>query len=359
MLACPTALTLSSASGQPVAAAYGTATITGGAPPVSTTCTPAAGSTFPVGATTVTCTATDALRRTQSCNFIVTVVLVPRLSLTNVLAFGDSITAGEINAADTLLVEPSEAYPADLQALLGQRYAPQPIIVFNDGKSGETAVKGAERLPGELALHHPDLLLLIEGINDLHGSVAGGGIPTALSALRTMIQQARSAGVRVIVGTLLPATPGALLPGTIALIDPFNAQLIPMALANGALVVDLHSAFVAGMSGWLGSDGIHPGGAGQGRALGRSVLCILDRHARLDRLGRASSDRRGLPGNGAALLRHHQDELRDTAHHVACSERPCHAVHAIDEPGSLFTARTAFRGPVTERQFEPSSIEIS
>jgi lysophospholipase L1-like esterase len=257
MLACPAALTLSSASGQPVAAAYGTVTTTGGAPPVSTTCSPPAGSTFPVGATTVICTAIDVLRRTQSCSFIVTIVREPRLGVTNVLAFGDSITAGETNAT-MLLVEPSEAYPADLQALLGQRYAVQPISVFNDGKVGETAVQGAERLPGELALHHPDLLLLLEGINDLHGSAARGGIPTALSALRTMIQHARSVGAHVIVGTLLPATPGALLPGTVALIDPFNTQLIPMALANGALVVDLYSAFVAGMPDWIGSDGLHP-----------------------------------------------------------------------------------------------------
>jgi lysophospholipase L1-like esterase len=261
MLACPAALTLSSASGQPVTAAYGTVTITGGEPPVSTTCSPPAGATFPVGATTVTCTAIDALRRTESCSFIVTVVLVPRLGVTNVLAFGDSITAGEINAATTLLVEPSEAYPADLLALLGQRYA-APITVFNDGKVGETAVQGAERLPGELAFHHPDLLLLLEGINDLHGSAAGGGISTALSSLGTMIQRARSVGIHVIVGTLLPATPGALLPGTVALIDPFNRQLIPMALANGAQVVDLYSAFVDHMPDWIGSDGLHPTAAG-------------------------------------------------------------------------------------------------
>jgi hypothetical protein len=66
----------------------------------------------------------------------------------------------------------------------------------------------------------------------------------------------------VIVGTLLPATPGALLPGTVDLIDPFNTQLVPMALANGALVVDLHSAFAADVPDWIGPDGLHPTIAG-------------------------------------------------------------------------------------------------
>ena len=37
------------------------------------TCTPASGSTFPIGATTVTCTATDARGNTGSASFTVTV----------------------------------------------------------------------------------------------------------------------------------------------------------------------------------------------------------------------------------------------------------------------------------------------
>jgi lysophospholipase L1-like esterase len=83
-----------------------------------------------------------------------------------------------------------------------------------------------------------------------------------LSALETMIRQGKSAGAQVLVGTLLPAFRGALLPGTVALIAPFNAELVPMALGSGALMVDLHSAFLADMADWIGPDGLHPSVAG-------------------------------------------------------------------------------------------------
>src|SRR5581483_5077593 len=42
-------------------------------PGVTTSCTPPSGSTFPVGTSTVTCTATDTSGNTASCSFTVTV----------------------------------------------------------------------------------------------------------------------------------------------------------------------------------------------------------------------------------------------------------------------------------------------
>jgi acyl-CoA thioesterase-1 len=206
----------------------------------------------------------------------------PRLSVTGFLAFGDSITLGEIAAADGSslnVVDPSLAYPGVLEASLRQRYASQPIVVVNDGLSGETAVEGAARLPGELSRYHPQVLLLLEGINDLHGSVGQAGFPPAIAALRTMIQQAKGAGVQVVIGTLLPAAPGALFPGTVALIVPFNAELVPMALGSGAVVVDLHAAFLSDMANWIGPDGLHPSLAGYqelGQAFSASIQATFE-----------------------------------------------------------------------------------
>jgi lysophospholipase L1-like esterase len=202
---------------------------------------------------------------TQPTSVASPVVASPRLSLTEFLAFGDSITAGLITGADgsTLsAIDPSLAYPGELHAFLQQRYATQPIVVVNDGISGETAAQGAARLPGELARYHPQVMLLLEGVNDLHGSVGPVGIPPAISAVQSMIQQAQSSGVQVVIGTLLPAVPGALFQSTVDLIAPFNDQLVPMAVASGAHLVDLHSAFLADMADWIGPDGLHPSQAG-------------------------------------------------------------------------------------------------
>jgi acyl-CoA thioesterase-1 len=195
----------------------------------------------------------------------VTAIALPRLSVTSFLAFGDSITAGAIAGADGVtlsFVDPSLAYPGELQTSLRQRYAAQPIVVVNDGLSGETAVDGAARLPTELSRYHPQVLLLLEGVNDLHGPVGQNGFPPAISALRSMIHEAKAAGAQVVVGTLPPAVPGALFPSTVALIEPFNAELMPMALESGALVVDLHSAFLPDVATWIGPDGLHLSVAG-------------------------------------------------------------------------------------------------
>jgi hypothetical protein len=51
--------------------------VAGGKIPVSAKCTPASGSSFPVGSTTVSCTVTDVLNRSASCQFAVTVTTPP------------------------------------------------------------------------------------------------------------------------------------------------------------------------------------------------------------------------------------------------------------------------------------------
>jgi acyl-CoA thioesterase I len=255
-LTCPAAFDVTS-TGQSVTGVYSTPMASGGHPPVAVTCAPASGSTFPLGPTMVSCTATDAANQAARCAFVLTVVLAQQLSVTNVLAFGDSLTAGAESIGGQLVVDPSVAYPTDLQLLLGQRYTAQHIVVVDDGVVGETAVQGAARLPGELASHRPDVVLLLEGVNDLHGPLPDGGIPEALSGINTMIQETRSAGIQILVGTLTPANPGALPPGTAALIAPFNAQVIPLAQANGATVVDLYSTFLTDVPDWIGPDGLH------------------------------------------------------------------------------------------------------
>ena len=94
--------------------------------------------------------------------FLVLVLLAgcssePRLSYVSrnkpILAFGDSITAGV--GAGT-----GGSYPEQLGQLIGR-----PVI--NAGVSGELSGKGYERLPAVLDEHHPGLVILCHGGNDL------------------------------------------------------------------------------------------------------------------------------------------------------------------------------------------------
>ncbi len=70
-----------------------------------------------------------------------------------ILAFGDSLTTGF--GADS-----SNSYPAVLQELTD-------LKVINAGASGETTDRGLQRLEEELELYSPELLILLEGGNDM------------------------------------------------------------------------------------------------------------------------------------------------------------------------------------------------
>ncbi len=93
----------------------------------------------------------------------------PRLSATRFLAFGDSLTAGVLSPAVTLLiVSPPDSYPFGLQSRLVSRYRQQTPVVLNEGNPGELASgTGVQRFRSVLLQNRPEVVLLMEGTNDL------------------------------------------------------------------------------------------------------------------------------------------------------------------------------------------------
>ena len=118
---------------------------------------------FPAGRTTATCIGTDARQQTDMCMFAVIVEVVPLISATQFVAFGDSFTEGKLSSGDTA----QNPYPLVLVRQLAARYSTQQISVLNEGRGGETTDVGAARLPSVLASDNPQVLLLFEGVNDL------------------------------------------------------------------------------------------------------------------------------------------------------------------------------------------------
>jgi lysophospholipase L1-like esterase len=245
-------------------AIYEQPSVTGGKPPINTTCTPASGSIFVLGTSTVTCTATDAILRVSSCAFKVTVTVPPRISAPSFVAFGNSITEGK-DGNDPGGHSLANTYPVLLRALLAARYTAQTITVANRGCGGERAVAGLDncgqgggvvRLPGVLNADRPQVLLLEEGINDL------GDDPRAIGpmvdALADMIQEARARGIQVFVATLLPERPGAPKAAAVSLITPANERIRQMAAYEGARLVDLYEGFGGSPDPYIGADGLHP-----------------------------------------------------------------------------------------------------
>jgi lysophospholipase L1-like esterase len=266
-VACPVSVTLLSPLAQPIAIRYGNATATGGTPPVQISCSPASDTLFPVGRSTVTCNAVDTKGVTATCSFSVTVTAPPTLNLTRYVAFGDSLTAGEITVIGeggihTLQVIDALSYPTDLRMSLTSRYTAQSIGVANQGVKGEITTDGLARLPSAIA--GQQVLLLMEGANDINAATDASAL-TALSNVRSMVRLAKGRGVRVFLATLPPQNPaGCFNPcraNGAALVPGYNIGLRAIASSESVALVDVFPAFTS-LSTQIGPDGLHPTAAG-------------------------------------------------------------------------------------------------
>ena len=257
-LSCPANISVEANAGTSPPVTYSDPIADGATAPVTVSCTPPSGASFASGATPILCTGRDARGRIATCGFTVTIVAIPVLSAVRFTAFGDSITYGVVSPRAILLaVEIPESYPYKLRTMLQARYGTQVIRVDNEGWPGERSVEGVSRLPMIIGSNRPEVLLLLEGANDL---LLGGEreIPTIISSLRTMVRYARGQGVRVLLATHPPARPETLRGRIAPFIPPLNAQITSLASAEGATLVDLGSAFGTDTLEVIGQDGLHP-----------------------------------------------------------------------------------------------------
>ena len=268
-ITCPQPVTVTSPLGQPITVVYADAIGASGAPPVTVSCTPASASTFPIGATNVSCTATDTRQRAASCQFAVTVNMPSRISLTRFVAFGDSITEGEIGDAvnPTLTFQsPAQAYPSDLRKLLSARYTAQSITVDNAGVQGEQAAgtkpSTFSRFVSYTSSRRYDAITILEGSNDIFtGDPTGVG--RAANALRQMVQDAKSRGVRPYLATVPPTDATRCVPtcrgrDMHAFVVPLNDAIRNVAASEGVTLIDVYAALVVDVSRYIGADGLHP-----------------------------------------------------------------------------------------------------
>lgn len=259
VLSCPPPVETESPDGQPVPVEFRAPHTFGGVAPVTTTCSASSGARFDVGTTSVSCSATDGRGASASCSFQVTVRPPPRLSYTRFVAFGDSLTAGTLAATPSLLIAVSPFdYPRMLALHLQSRYRQQVFTVSNEGEPGEQASdNGIRRFRGVLLQHRPEVVLLMEGTNDLLGHSLGAD--RAIEALQLMVREAASQNVRVALATIPPQRPGGLRnrDAVAALIPGFNERVRALAAAEGAVIVDVFVAMAQNLS-LLGADDLHP-----------------------------------------------------------------------------------------------------
>jgi lysophospholipase L1-like esterase len=186
----------------------------------------------------------------------------PTLGVTKILAFGDSITEGTTSAPLQILAfdagKPS-SYPYKLQVLETARYTAQTITVMNAGIAGKRAQDDRQRLTDAISAARPDVLILMEGTNDLGGLVGlsdkavQNGITATVNAMEDMVRDAQARGVTPFVATILPQRQGRAAGAD--LVNPYNAALKVMIGKKGATLVDINGQFPLAM---IGQDGLHP-----------------------------------------------------------------------------------------------------
>jgi len=256
-----------------IAVTYTAPTAEGGQSPVTVTCTPESGTMFGIGQASVECTAEDSLARTASCSFPVTVTRIPSISKTRLLAFGDSITYGEVSfpvsssgglgTSFKLVQVPSAAYPTVLGKQLVARYLSQEdsIAVANYGLGGEKAVNARDRFIAALGTARPDVVLLMEGSNDI-ALGEDGAASSAAREIGIMVGEARRRGMFVFLATIAPGRPGGSKAISPILLTDYNNRMRSVAGSTGATLVDINAALATDVTRYIGVDGLHPNEAG-------------------------------------------------------------------------------------------------
>lgn len=265
-LSCPASIA-SSTTATSSTISYTVPSAEGGQSPVSVACSPPSGSTFAVGTSEVSCTATDALNRSASCVFPVAVTRIPTITQTRFMAFGDSITVGwtsEENPAGTppyiLSTLTADAYPAVLQSLLNARYTEQSVTVQNEGKGGERAQDAMSRASAAFNGSRPQVVLIMMGYNDLGPGEAG--IEPGVRAVNDLVKEARFRGARVLLATLSHPPVGISRGIGNSTISRFNERLKDVARGENVPLVDVYAAMAHDPNRYNSADGRHLNRAG-------------------------------------------------------------------------------------------------
>ena len=155
-----------------------------------------------------------------------------------------------------------ESYPFKLQALLTARYSAQTIVVSNAGSPGEEAagILARDRLDGVLSEARPELVLLMEGANDLNKMPAGStNVSAIVGAMEDMVRNATGRGAQVMLATIPPQRSGGRTTAQPGLVAKYNNELKLMAAKKGAMLVDINALLPLSL---IGQDGLHPTEAG-------------------------------------------------------------------------------------------------
>jgi lysophospholipase L1-like esterase len=159
----------------------------------------------------------------------------------NITAFGDSITVG--------LGSATGGYPPKLASLLNGNGKPSSVASY--GKSGEKTSEGVSRFDSVLAAFPANIILIMEGTNDVRGGLS---VETSRYNLQAMITKAKAAGVTPVIATLTPSNRDG---STTLIPQVWNPMITALAGSNGINLSDQYGGILPAW-GSANADGLHP-----------------------------------------------------------------------------------------------------
>jgi lysophospholipase L1-like esterase len=160
----------------------------------------------------------------------------------NITAFGDSITEGYGSSTG--------GYPAKLNSLLNDNG--KPSVVANQGVGGENTYEGVSRFDEVLASFPAEIVLIMEGTNDV---IIGIPVYTTQYNLQAMITATKGAGKTPVLATIAPSDRSDVA-------DPianlWNPMLRALANSNSIKLADVGATLSPVWGAASLDDDIHP-----------------------------------------------------------------------------------------------------
>jgi acyl-CoA thioesterase I len=138
-----------------------------------------------------------------------------------------------------------------------------PNDTINRGYSGQTTPQMLVRFRADVINLKPQIVHLMAGTNDLAGNTGPTSLEKIKNNIRTMCELAQMHGIRVVIGSVLPAKVFSWRPGMKPAEDikALNLWLKTYAQNSGFVYVDYHSAMTdaeGGLPFEYAKDGVHP-----------------------------------------------------------------------------------------------------
>jgi lysophospholipase L1-like esterase len=137
--------------------------------------------------------------------------------------------------------------------------------VVDRGIGGQTTAQMLVRFRQDVIDLRPRAVHIMGGTNDILYHPGPAGLDEAVGNIRSMAELAREHGIRVIIGSVLPASPGG---APVAAVAEMNRRLAALARSEHYLFVDYYNALDrrdGSMAPADSADGVHPTTAGYAR----------------------------------------------------------------------------------------------